>query len=301
MAKRQGRNTRAEDYDYDYEEIFEPTLQKVLGKRFRLKCKNEAQKEFSNLITEKQIVIAAGPAGTGKSYVMIARAIELLQNVSNPYKKVIISKPAVESEEKIGFIPGTVREKMEPHLASSLDIVDKIVGKVNRLKLESQDMVMIQPLGFIRGKTFDNAIIIIEEAQNLSKDQCKAILTRIGYGSKLIISGDLDQSDRYKDVKQSGLYDLFAKHHNVADVGFYEFGLGDIVRNPIITKLLANYPKQELPDLSNIKEDETPSTPVRPQTRVIPEGSSKTKITPAKVKLPLLERVNNFFSEKFTW
>lgn len=297
MAKRQVRNARLKEYE---EEIFEPNLQQVLGRKFRLKCKNEAQKEFSQLITDKEIVVAAGPAGTGKSYVMIARAIELLQNVSNPYKRVIISKPAVESEEKLGFVPGTVREKLEPHLASSLDIVDKIVGKANRLKLEAQEMVVIQPLGFIRGKTFDNAIIIIEEAQNLSQDQCKAILTRIGYGSKLIISGDLDQSDRYKDVKQSGLYDLFVKHRNVNEVGFFEFGLNDIVRNPLITKLLNNYDKQVIPDMTKAVK------PV-PNRKPTPQLLTENKVVSRKPEenvteeLGFIERIQAYCTKNFSW
>ena len=298
MAKRNGRNTQLEDY----EEHFEPQLHKILGRKFRLKCKNEAQKEFSKLITEKEIVIAAGPAGTGKSFVAIARGIELLQNVSNTYNKVVISKPAVESEEKLGFMPGDMREKLEPHLSSSLDIVDKIVGKANRMKMEAQDLLVIQPLGFIRGKTFDNSIIIVEEAQNLSGDQCKALLSRIGYGSKLIISGDLDQSDRYKDVKQSGLYDLFVKHRNVEEIGFYQFGLGDIVRNPLISKLLGNYETHAMPDMSmaipntiakTVVRPPNPPNPVRPKIRVIPEGSG--------TKLGIFNGLKTFFSKKFAW
>jgi len=236
---------------------------------------------------------------THNSFVAIARGIELLQNVSNPYNKVVISKPAVESEEKLGFMPGDMREKLEPHLSSSLDIVDKIVGKANRMKMEAQDLLVIQPLGFIRGKTFDNSIIIVEEAQNLSGDQCKALLSRIGYGSKLIISGDLDQSDRYKDVKQSGLYDLFVKHRNVEEIGFHQFGLGDIVRNPLITKLLSNYETHAMPDMSKAiphtiaKSVVSPPKPVRPKVRVIPEGSG--------AKLGIFNGLKTFFSKKFAW
>ena len=305
MAKVNGRGAKNAEYN---ESEFGSIVNKLLPSKFRLKCKNEAQKELSKLITNKEIIVAAGPAGTGKSYVSIARAIELLQNSSNSFQKIVISKPAVDAEEKLGFTPGTVREKLEPYLASSLDIVDKIMGKANRKKLEENDYLLIQALGFIRGKTLDNSIIIIEEAQNLSPNQCKTILSRIGYNSKLIISGDLDQSDRYVDVTKSGLYDLFMKHKNVTEVGFMEFQLSDIVRNPVISKLLDNYPKLAMPRLSDIKPNDDrvyPQPPTRPEVRVIPEGSVPKKVTyviPVKNSDPsVIDRIKKKFSKKFTW
>lgn len=241
MAKKTTRtNNNAQEYN---EAEFGSPASKILGDKFRLKCKNEAQKEFVRIINEHEIVIAAGVAGTGKSYISIGRAIELLQNVSNPYNKIIICKPAVEAEEKIGFIPGTEREKLEPHIASSLDIIDKMIGQFSRMRLEEKGILVIQPLGYIRGKTLDNAIIIIEEAQNLSPNQCKTILTRIGSNSKLIISGDIDQSDKYKNLRETGLYDIITRHKNIPEIGFFEFTKGDIVRNPIIGKILNNYPQ----------------------------------------------------------
>jgi phosphate starvation-inducible PhoH-like protein len=258
MAKRTTRtSTKSQEYS---ENEFGSPASKILNDKFRLKCKNEAQKEFVRIITDYEIVIAAGPAGTGKSYLSIGRAIELLQNVSNPYSKIIICKPAVEAEEKIGFIPGTEREKLEPHIASSLDILDKMIGQYSRMRLEEKGVLIIQPLGFIRGKTMDNSIIIIEEAQNLSPNQCKAILTRIGNNSKLIISGDIDQSDKYKNLKETGLYDIITRHKNVPEIGFFEFSKADIVRNPIIGKILNNYP--QLGDTDILKDCIIPSIKV---------------------------------------
>lgn len=216
-------------------------VNKILPKRVRLKCKNKTQKEFSKLITKHEITIASGPAGVGKSFVAIARGIELLQNKTNPYNKLIIVKPAIEAEEKHGFMPGDMREKMEPHISSSLDIIDKIIGKKARLQLEESEIILIQPLAFLRGKSIDNSIVIIEEAQNMSPNQMKTLLTRIGNDSKFIISGDLDQSDRYKNVKDSGLYDAIHRHRNIKEIGFHKFSVKDIVRNPIISKILHNY------------------------------------------------------------
>ncbi len=217
------------------------SINKVLKTKHRLKCKNVKQKEFANLITEKEIVVSAGPPGVGKSYVAIARAIELLQNKSNTHEKLIITTPAVEAEEKHGFLPGSLKEKMEPYVASSIDIIDKIMGKSARVRLEELDIIKVEPLAFIRGKTIDDSIVIVEEVQNMSPHQVKTLLTRIGSNSKYVLSGDLDQSDRYRNITQSGLYDIMNRHRNINEIGFFEFEKEDIVRNPIISKILDNY------------------------------------------------------------
>jgi len=214
---------------------------RIIGNKVRLKCKNIKQKNFVKIINEKEVIICSGPAGTGKSYVSIAVSIGLLQDTDNSFNKLLIVKPLVEAEENVGFLPGDLKEKMAPYLASSMDIVDKIVGKGNRIKLQESEDIMAEPLGFIRGKSIDNSIVVVEEAQNMSPAQMKTLLSRIGYGSKFIISGDMDQSDRYKNVEDSGLYDAIQKHQNIEEIGFMEFNEGDIVRNPLISKILSNY------------------------------------------------------------
>ena len=110
---------------------------------------------------------------------------------------------------------------MEPHVASSIDILDKIIGKTNRIKLEELEIVEVLPLAFIRGKTIDNGILIMEEVQNMSPFQVKTLLTRIGENAKFILSGDLDQSDRFRNVKESGLYDVMSRHRNISEIGFF--------------------------------------------------------------------------------
>jgi phosphate starvation-inducible PhoH-like protein len=299
MAKRNTKSSTTQQGDVN----FGPIANKVLPERYRLKCKNEAQKEYARIITDHEITVAYGPAGTGKSFIAIARAIELLQNVSNNYSRIIISKPAVEADEKLGFMPGTEREKLEPHISSALDIFDKIVGKYNRMKLEEKECLIIQPLGFIRGKSIDNAIIIIEEAQNLSPSQCKAILTRIGTNSKLILSGDLDQSDRYKNVRDSGLFDVVTRHQNVPEIGFFEFKNGDVVRNPLISKILKNYPTEDIEKLSKELRGEKPKA--EPKKQLLTESKDVQVIKNLEEIVPkkptLLERVKTFLSEKFEW
>lgn len=218
-----------------------PNLGDIIHFYEPFKCKNKTQKDFINMVNEKDLIIASGPAGVGKSYVAIARALELIKATNTPFSKIILSKPAVESDEHHGFIPGDIREKMEPFITSSLDIFDKLIGKQNRLKLEELEYLEIQPLAYIRGKSIDNAILLMEEAQNMTPQQMKNLLTRIGTNSKFIISGDLDQSDKYKYINQSGLYDAINKHKNIPEIGFITFNDDEIVRNPLISKILANY------------------------------------------------------------
>lgn len=254
----------------------------ILPTRYRLKCKNHIQKDFAKLITEKEIIIAAGPAGVGKSYVSVARAIELLQNKTSPFRKIIISTPAEEVGENLGYLPGDLREKMEPYLASTLDVFDKIIGKKKRLDLESAEILEILPLGFIRGKSIDNTILIMEEAQNMSPFQMKSLLTRIGENSKFIISGDLEQSDRFSDPKRTGLYDALERHKNVEEIGFIKFDTSDIVRNPLITKILDNY-KNEV----KIKEVDAPKV-IKERPQIKPEYLEKKGLI-------------NWFRKNFKW
>lgn len=245
-----------------------------------LKCKNKTQKEFLNLINKKEFVIASGPAGVGKSYIAVARALELIKDPTTPYNKLIISKPAVEADEHHGFTPGDLREKMEPHISSTLDIIDELIGKPNRLLLEENGTLIIQPLAFIRGKSINRSVLVMEEAQNMTPRQMKTLLTRIGYDSKFIISGDLDQSDKFKNVTESGLYDAIKRHKNIDEIGFIEFNEDEIVRNPIITKILLNY-----------KPKVVPARPTAPPSRLLLEGKNPE----SNKKVGFFEKLFNFF------
>lgn len=263
-------------------------ISEILPTKYRLKCKNLKQKEFANLISDKEIIIATGPAGVGKSYVAIAIAFELIQDESNKYEHIILINPAVEAEEKYGFMPGTLREKLDPFVGSSIDIIDKIVGIEKRIKLEQTGIVSVGALGFIRGKTIDNSILIMEEAQNMSPHQMKTLLTRIGANSKFIISGDLDQSDRYNDYKQCGLYDVVNRHSNIPEFGFIEFDESDIVRNPLITLILNNYKKIEPVSVKEL-------TTNRPNIK--PEYVAGKK----KSKFKFFRSIKLWFYKNFKW
>lgn len=221
------------------------SINTVLKSKLKFKFRSVKQREFSDLIDQKEIVVAYGPAGTGKSLISIAKGLELLQADESVYKQLIIIKPAVEAEESLGFLKGSLSEKMEPHVASSMDIVDKLVGEATRINLVEAKIIRVEALSFVRGKTFSDSVLVFEESQNVSPNQMKTILTRIGENSKYIISGDLDQSDKYRNVRESGLYDLIQRHSNIEEIGFFEFNNDDIVRNPLITKILKNYDKVE--------------------------------------------------------
>jgi phosphate starvation-inducible PhoH-like protein len=168
-------------------------------------------------------------------------AVDLLMDSSNAYEKLVIVRPAVEAEEKLGSLPGNLEEKLDPYIFPSYYLLNKIIGKEAREKLKDAEIIEVFALAYMRGMNIDNTILIFEEAQNSSPNQMKLLLTRIGFNSKFFISGDIEQTDRYRDKKQSGLYDAIKKFNDVHDIGVFEFGDGDVVRNPLISKLLKKY------------------------------------------------------------
>jgi phosphate starvation-inducible PhoH-like protein len=211
----------------------------LYGKKFNLRGKNKKQKELITEIDKNQITFAVGPAGVGKSYISVAKSLELLANPDNQYQKIYVITPAVTADEKLGFLKGSLEEKLDPFLFSTYYLMDKIIGKNNRKQL--QEMRIVEPLAFafIRGINIDSAIVIVEETQNTTKSQMKSLLTRIGYNSKFLISGDLEQTDRKGD--DNGLSDGIERTKNINDIGLVEFSEKDIVRNPLISKILNNY------------------------------------------------------------
>jgi len=211
----------------------------LYGKKFKLRGKNKKQKDLIREIDKNQITFAIGPAGVGKSYISVAKSLELLANPDNNFQKIYIITPAVEADSSIGYLKGSLEDKLDPYLFSTYYLVDKIIGKNNRKQL--QEMRIIEPLayGFIRGISIDNAIVIAEESQNTGPSQMKTLLTRIGFNTKFIISGDLEQTDRKSNI--NGLQDGIDKTENVDEIGVIEFSLKDVVRNPLISKILKNY------------------------------------------------------------
>lgn len=216
-------------------------INSLVSKKIRNKFLTESQKTYYELLTNNQIVLCSGPAGVGKSYISMKAAVDLLMDPTNSYEKIVIVRPAVEAEEKLGSLPGDMEEKLDPYIFPSYYLLNKIIGKEAREKLKEAEIIEVMALAYMRGMNIDNTILIFEEAQNSTPKQMKLLLTRIGYNSKFFISGDLEQTDRYKDKKQSGLWDALQRFKQVDDVGVFEFSDKDVVRNPLISKLLKRY------------------------------------------------------------
>jgi phosphate starvation-inducible PhoH-like protein len=216
-------------------------ISQFIKKQTKEKFLTENQRLYYDILKSNQITICSGPAGVGKSYIAMKAAVDLLQDPNNSYEKIMIVRPAVEAEEKLGSLPGALEEKLDPYISPSYYLLNKLIGKENREKLIELDFIEVQALAYIRGWNIDNTILIFEEAQNSTPKQMKLLLTRIGFNSKFFISGDLEQTDRYKDKTQSGLWDAMSKFREMDEIGVFEFSEKDIVRNPLITKILKKY------------------------------------------------------------
>jgi len=213
----------------------------LIKRKTKQKFLSESQKEYYDVLSNNQITICSGPAGVGKSYIAMKCAVDLLVDPTTPYEKIIIVRPAVEAEEKLGSLPGGVEEKLDPYIFPSYYLLNKIVGKDIKEKMKEIEVIEVFALAYMRGMNIDNSILIFEEAQNATPNQMKLLLTRIGFNSKFFISGDLEQFDRHKDKTHTGLWDALQKFKSVQDIGVFEFKSADIVRNPIISKILEKY------------------------------------------------------------
>jgi phosphate starvation-inducible PhoH-like protein len=179
MAKKNGRiNGNGNSIDVLTEDL-KPNQNNHFERKVRIKCKNEKQKQFINMIDDHQITLCSGPAGCGKSHLSIAKALEYIQTPNNGYNTLYIITPAVEIEEKLGSLPGDLATKLSPFLFSTYYLIDKLIGKESREKMVKEEIIQPLALAFLRGVNIDNAILVFEEAQNASKTQMKTLLTRI--------------------------------------------------------------------------------------------------------------------------
>jgi phosphate starvation-inducible PhoH-like protein len=214
----------------------------IIKRKTKEKFLTQTQKNYYDVLTSSEVTICSGPAGVGKSYITMKAAIDLLADPNTPYEKIIIVRPAVEAEEKLGSLPGNVEEKLDPYIFPSYYLLNKIIGKETREKLKEIEVIEVFALAFMRGMNIDNSILIFEEGQNATPSQMKLLLTRIGFNSKFFISGDVEQSDRYKNKTHSGLWDAIEKFRDSKEISTFEFkDKKDIVRNPLISKILQKY------------------------------------------------------------
>jgi phosphate starvation-inducible PhoH-like protein len=214
----------------------------IVKKKTKQKFLTTNQKKYYDTLIDSEITICSGPAGVGKSYITMKAAIDLISDPETPYEKIIIVRPAVEAEEKLGSLPGNVEEKLDPYIFPSYYLMNKIIGKEAREELKNLDIIEVFALAFMRGMNIDNSILIFEEGQNATPSQMKLLLTRIGFNSKFFISGDVEQSDKFKNKTHSGLYDAIERFRNDSDISVFEFTDDkDIVRNKLISKILKKY------------------------------------------------------------
>lgn len=203
-----------------------------------IKPKTLGQKKYVDLIRKKMIVFGIGPAGTGKTYLAMAMAIHAFKN--DEVSKIILTRPAIEAGEKLGFLPGDLQSKVDPYLRPLYDALYQIMGPESFLKNTEKGLIEVAPLAYMRGRTLDNAYIILDEAQNTTPAQMKMFLTRIGFGSKVIVTGDLTQKDLPENAK-SGLDQAVLILSKVEDIGFSYLTSQDVVRHPLVQKIVKAY------------------------------------------------------------
>lgn len=210
-----------------------------------VKPKTLGQANYAKAIRDYDIVFGVGPAGTGKTYIAVALAASAFKN--KQVEKIILTRPAVEAGEKLGFLPGDLQEKVDPYLRPLYDALYDILGKENAGRLREKEIIEVIPLAYMRGRTFDNSFIILDEAQNTTKEQMKMFLTRLGFGSKVVVTGDITQTDLPRG-KKSGLKQALQILGDVKGIRFCFLKAQDVVRHDLVKRIIEAYEKVSVRD-----------------------------------------------------
>ncbi|RTR35316.1 PhoH family protein [Robertmurraya yapensis] len=222
--------------DY-FKDMYEEEITKN-AKGQSIRVKTLGQRQYIQAMKKNDLVFGIGPAGTGKTYLAVVMAITALKN--GQVKRIILTRPAVEAGESLGFLPGDLKEKVDPYLRPLYDALHDILGVEHTGRLIDRGTIEIAPLAYMRGRTLDDAYVILDEAQNTTKAQMKMFLTRLGFGSKMIITGDKTQIDLPKGV-QSGLIEAEKRLQGVNDIGVIYLEQSDVVRHPLVAKIIQAY------------------------------------------------------------
>ena len=223
-----------------------------------VKPKTMGQKQYVDQIRKKMIVFGIGPAGTGKTYLAMAMAIQAFKN--GEVSRIILTRPAIEAGEKLGFLPGDLQSKIDPYLRPLYDALYQIMGAESYLHNAEKGLIEVAPLAYMRGRTLDNAYIILDEAQNTTPAQMKMFLTRIGFGSKVIVTGDQTQKDLPAGAV-SGLDTAVRVLKRIDDIGFCYLNSSDVVRHPLVQRIVQSYDEYETKKKPAEKERKTTKAP----------------------------------------
>lgn len=203
-----------------------------------IRAKTIGQRQYIRAIQKHDLVFGIGPAGTGKTYLAVVMAVQALKNAQ--VKRIILTRPAVEAGESLGFLPGDLKEKVDPYLRPLYDALHDVLGLEQTARLIDRGTIEIAPLAYMRGRTLEDAFVILDEAQNTTKAQMKMFLTRLGFGSKMVITGDKTQIDLPKGVP-SGLTNAEYRLKDIRDISFQWLEAGDIVRHPLVAQIITAY------------------------------------------------------------
>jgi phosphate starvation-inducible PhoH-like protein len=224
-----------------FAELYDEEIAKnTKGKAIR--AKTIGQREYVHAIRTRDLVFGVGPAGTGKTYLAVVLAVQAMKTGS--VKRIILTRPAVEAGENLGFLPGDLKEKVDPYLRPLYDALHDVLGAEHTERLIERGVIEIAPLAYMRGRTLDDAFVILDEAQNTTKAQMKMFLTRLGFGSKMVITGDKSQIDLPKGV-DSGLIATETILKKVKDIHFQYLEQGDVVRHPLVAKIIEAYEEEQ--------------------------------------------------------
>ncbi len=205
--------------------------------------KSETQREFIQSVRQADIVLAIGPAGTGKTYLAVALAVEGL--LKRQFKKIILVRPAVEAGEKLGFLPGDIAEKINPYFMPLYDSLDDVLEAAKVRELMENGTIEIAPLAYMRGRRLNDSFIILDEAQNSTNEQMKMFLTRLGFNSKMVITGDVTQID-LDNTKKSGLIQVQSLLKNINGIRFANFDEKDVIRHDLVKQIIKAYSQNKL-------------------------------------------------------
>ena len=235
--KEPGASVTAEADEVDDEELVSPMLK---TRRHDLRGRTPHQIQYLKAVLEHDISFGIGPAGTGKTYLAVACAVDALER--DAVKRIILTRPAVEAGERLGFLPGDFAQKVDPYLRPLYDALYDLLGFDRTQKLFEKQVIEIAPLAFMRGRTLNHAFVILDEAQNTTVEQMKMFLTRIGFGSKAVVTGDVTQVDLHK-TQRSGLVDAMHVLKDVRGIAFTQFSSADVVRHPMVARIVDAYEK----------------------------------------------------------